>query len=369
MKKIFISTFFSIICLASNNHFFYGYSDYHAFVPGDGSIQLLGEYRKINDTLDIFNLKEQELGGSSVNLGAIGDMDGGRLEVRWHMKPKRTLLFRVTYDKIEYQLGDLKNLQMEGYIRQNIATNPYSDNAVSMDVGGRYDSADDIKADNSRSLIGVIESHPNVEKAWIEPYDGPGNYNWTLNVNLKDGTYEGIDLHERPTLAVKDMGDITGYVRLLMEHRFSNRFFLTGYSEGGYTHITSTAGVNDELAKAAQSRGIETEENLDRHEWYMEIGTNISLEMGYVVGELRYAYRHLFRDDDLGYIKYNHIVDAVLEVPLGSKRLVGYIGGHFLYRQFNGEIPYLYNKYTQTSFDHRYGYAKFGLIYSFKGVE
>ena len=368
LKRVLAFTLFPLLCTAQT-HIFYGYGDYHAFAGVKDSLQLLGEYRKINDRLDLFNIKDQEFGKGTANLGAVGDLDGGRLEMRWQIQKNRFLLFRASYDKIEYRLGNLKNLQLEGYIRQNFTADPYSNNALSCDLGMRYDSAGDIKADNSRSLIGVIESHPNVEKAWLEKYDGPQNYNWTLNVNLKDGTYEGIDLHERPTLAVKDMGDMSGYIRILIEHRFSNRFFLTGYTEGGYTRITSTAGVNDELAEAAQAQGIETTENLDRHERYVEVGSNIAIQIGRVVGELRYAYRHFYRGDDLGYIKYNHIIDAVLQMPLGSKRLVGYIGGHFLYRQLNGEIPFLYNKYTQTSFDHRYGYAKFGLIYTFKGVE
>ncbi|MNN81568.1 hypothetical protein D3C81_1984060 [compost metagenome] len=33
--------------------------------------------------------------------------------------------------------------------------------------------------------------------------------------------------------------------------------------------------------------------------------------------------------------------------------------------QFNGVIPYLYNKYTKNKYDKKYGYAKVGFVYNF----
>ena len=36
-----------------------------------------------------------------------------------------------------------------------------------------------------------------------------------------------------------------------------------------------------------------------------------------------------------------------------------------MFQQFNSSLPYLYNKYTQTQFDKKYGFAKFGLAYKF----
>jgi len=58
------------------------------------------------------------------------------------------------------------------------------------------------------------------------------------------------------------------------------------------------------------------------------------------------------------------VINATLAKHIGENWMI-YGGVKLMYRQFNGEIPYLYNTYTQSTFDHKYGYVRFGIGYRF----
>lgn len=94
------------------------------------------------------------------------------------------------------------------------------------------------------------------------------------------------------------------------------------------------------------------------------MGFNVSTFFANLLWELNYEYSKILRGAGLEYVDFNHILHATLGRKL-SENLLGFITAKYMYRQFNGEVPYLYNEYTQTTFDHNYGYVKFGLMYSF----
>jgi hypothetical protein len=60
----------------------------------------------------------------------------------------------------------------------------------------------------------------------------------------------------------------------------------------------------------------------------------------------------------------NNIIDLDLLYDINND-ISFYVGGKLMSNQFNGEIPYFYTSYTKTTFDHKYGYAKTGLIFKF----
>ncbi|MEA3353047.1 MAG: hypothetical protein U9Q33_04425, partial [Campylobacterota bacterium] len=80
--------------------------------------------------------------------------------------------------------------------------------------------------------------------------------------------------------------------------------------------------------------------------------------------EFNYEYNKLFRDKKLEYMNKNNIINMFLSKKISDNVLV-YLGGRAMFQQFNTDIPYLYNQYSQTQFDKKYGFAQLGLIYSF----
>jgi hypothetical protein len=106
--------------------------------------------------------------------------------------------------------------------------------------------------------------------------------------------------------------------------------------------------------------------DLSRNESYWKGGFSVFLRTPFrTLTYLEYSYVRLNRDADLGYVNYNHIVRAKIDYFLKSNVILS-VGGEYLHRQFNGQIPFMYNKYSQTNFDHRYGWAEVGVVFLWK---
>jgi hypothetical protein len=170
-------------------------------------------------------------------------------------------------------------------------------------------------------------------------------------------------LTQDPFVALKDTSDESIFIKILTgfyaNHSLSD--FYIGYKK---TKIKNLITTTDEIKKLAADEGYDLEKRLDRDEKMLFFGFNYSKESGSYIYEFNYEYEKFFRDEGLDYINYNHIVNASISYTITKNFLVN-IGGKIMYRQFNGQIPYLYNKYTQTSYDHKYGYASVGLQYNF----
>jgi len=146
---------------------------------------------------------------------------------------------------------------------------------------------------------------------------------------------------------------------------FSEHSILDFYLGFKYTKITTgisfypnkNSFINDSL----KSYKIP---NMNRDEKNINIGFSYLLEKYDFIYEFNYEYDKMFRDSDISYIDYNHIVNASIGMKVMKNALV-YIGGRLMMEQFNSDIPYLYNRYTKTQFDHKYGFAKIGFVYRF----
>ncbi len=104
--------------------------------------------------------------------------------------------------------------------------------------------------------------------------------------------------------------------------------------------------------------------NFDRYETMANLGMVYSLVYDRWCGEISYEFDKFFRGDDLTYMDTNHIIRAVILRRL-THRLSGYMGGVIMMHQFNTDLPYLYNRYTQSQFDKKYGFINLGIILSF----
>lgn len=361
MLKIFI--LISLVSLLfSRESLNYIVSDKHAYILPNKKADISVEYLKLNDTLDIFNIKSQELGSLS-NYGSIGDMDGYGIDVRYGLK-NAMLNLKILKQDIEYGSGTLRNLSIGGYYRHLLFQSNFGFiNSVSADIGFKSNRASDMSYSDPKFLEPLAKKVLDVKDARIIA-NNDGTY--TVGIIKKDGvTTDTISgMSEKPTLFIKDMSDSSLFVRILSEKKLNSKAYLSLFLQYTKTNIKTFVTANDELNEEAKAKGYNTQKNLDRDEDKVSIGTNISLEWKNLVWELTYTYSKIFKDSGLDYIDYNHVVQASIAKKV-NKKLIIYLGSKLMYRQFNGEIPYLYNKYTQTTFDHKYGYVRFGLKYSF----
>jgi len=159
------------------------------------------------------------------------------------------------------------------------------------------------------------------------------------------------------------MKDKSLYLKLISEKKLTTTSYIAFFIKYQHTSITTTLKANKELTEKGKEQGYNLHKNFDRNENSADIGFNIISGLDYII-EFEYYWTRLYRDKGLGYVRYNHTINLDIVKPLNKKWFI-YMGGQILYRQFNGKINYLYNKYSQTTFDHKYGFARVGIGRSF----
>ena len=351
MKKlsiILISTF------AFSSNIKYALHSNHAFTMPEGKKIFIFEYQKSNKTLDIFHLRDDDI---SKTFGGVGDLDGIKLKTYYGIKNNFTSIGEFQFQKIEYGDGNLKNFFLKLDAKKLLFTNLDKTNAFSVDIGIKINKAQDITYDNPKYLETLAKKFLNVKNVTI--------LNNKIGVVKNDGTTEILNLKSPPSITISNMKDFTPFINFTVEKEFQYAFFsvFTGISYTKiYTDIKANINPADESTKEKISK-YNLSKNLDRDEKTLNIGFNITTKTP-IIMELSYQYLRIFRDKDLDYINYNHIIDLDFIKPINDNIFI-YLGGKLLYRQFNGVIPYLYNKYSQTTFDHKYGWARVGIGYCF----
>jgi len=346
MKKIII---FLVMFLYADS-IRYGVDKKHAYPMINDTLVTL-EYQKLNDTIDVLNIKSQEFKNAS-NYASIGDLNGYKIDI---LRGFNKFTFNLSLQKqsVGYGSGDLKNKYFDIFARYNFFQNEFLNTAYSIDIGATFNKGDDIVYNDIKLLNNL--GHKISSK--FDLVESKGKY------YVIDNNNNYVQLNDAPYLSVNDMSDKTFYIRFLKEHKFKDSFLLNYFIKFNFTNITTKINANDELANKAKTYGYNLNKNLDRDEKSINIGFNVFAGSKYLF-EFSYYFTKIFRDEDLDYIDYNHVAELSISKVINRNWFI-YGGGKLMYRQFNGEIPYLYNKYTQTTFDHKYGYAKIGFGYLF----
>lgn len=343
----------------ANDNIRYAKSDMHAQTIPKGQINLSLEYDLLNDTVDILNLKQSELASIS-NIGAIGDLKGYGLKLRYGITQDFMISFEHSRQDLSYLSSTMTNKKDEIYTRYNLVQSDYTifNNGFALDVGYIRDRLDDFKITDINSMNNLIAKFRDYQDVKLAYNSRRKKYSFTVG---SSGPYI---LNQTPYASLENGGDDSLYLRGLIgfhKQKHTVDFFL-GYK---YTKITNRINTTDEIVKYALDKNKPNpRQNLDRNEGMVFAGFNYSLDMSDVIYEIGYQYDRLFRDAGLDYINYNHIINASISYAL-TRNLLLSVGAKAMYRQFNGVVPYMYNKYTQTSFDHKYGYANVGFTYIF----
>ena len=312
----------------------------------------------MNDTLDIFNIKEKELGNLD-RFGTIGDMDGYDFELRYGLSSKDSIFINYQLWNINYGDSILKNKRIELLNRYNLFYNKNSFfNSLSIDFGYVQNSSSPIDIKNDKLLNSLIKK--------IKPNTSVRLDNGTII--SKDSTitlYDSVGNLIYPYLSIENLKSDSYVFRVLLAKKLSTSSLIDFYI--GYKLIDIKTSINfypDNNSMINNLTGDFKIPNLDRKEKNIELGLVYTLKKDKFIYELNYEYNKILRDDELSFIDNNHIINAIIAKNVGSNILI-YIGGKMMLQQFNTDIPYLYNKYTKTQFDKKYGFAQFGFVYKF----
>jgi len=319
-------------------------------------------YNRINDTIDIFDIKQKEL-GSTANFGSIGDSSGLDLSLAYGVNEYFSAFYNFEYLRLHYIDNMLKNKKNEIFAKINIYHNPMSFfEDLSADIGYVRNSASDLDIKSSSQLNSMIQK--------VNPIDGltiEGSVMSYKNKKLSvrdDITNEPIS----PFIRIGDMSDNSFYLRFLTGFNYETNIFDI-YAGLKYTSINTTVSIQpkknastlqDILKNAGYSDVV-----LDRSEKSAFFGFNYTVEFSNFIFDANYEYLTIWgRDNEIEKTEDNHIIKSALSYIV-NKELLIYLGGKLMINQFNGVIPYLYNKYTKNKYDKKYGYAKVGFVYNF----
>lgn len=337
--------------MAQNGHYAMGEMHTLTLPKGEGEVYFI--YSKLNDQLDLLNLKKKEL-ASIGTTASIGDYKGYTLGVLYAFTDK--LMFSYSHEKqtLEYTSAQLHNTKDNLYIRYNYLQNSSAifNSGITFDLGIEQNKLDNFYFKELNTINQLISKVPSLPDVKIEQVNGD------YIVSHKDGTSPNV-LTDAPYIALENTQDQSVYFRALTGMHSPNYMldFYLGYKK---TKIKSVLTTSQEiLDKNSDLRQI-----LDRTEQVVSAGVNYAVQINSFIYEINYEYEIFLRDAGLDYMPDNHIVNANISYKVNKHFLLS-IGGKFMYRQLNGQIPYLYNQYTQTAYDHKYGYADFGVKYKF----
>ncbi|NWF65836.1 MAG: hypothetical protein HXX81_00020 [Campylobacterales bacterium] len=360
VNKIVVSSFLFSSSIVSANSLNYAESNINAFTLQKNSLEFALKYSKINDTIDFLNVKDTELKGVPDSIGSIGDMDGYGIKIRYGVHERFSIFGEFDKQNIDYSDEKLKNNKIDVFARYQIAQKPINAiDAISVDIGYNQNSAEQLNVTNDTLLNIMLQKIKPGTSAKISNGD---LYKDDMKITLWNANGDKII----PALSIDDLKDSSWYIRLLFAKQFTNKSILDLYLGFKQTDIKSLIGIEPKNHSLLNDIiGQYKIPNLNRDENTFFTGLNYSLEFfNGLIGEINYEYSTTNRADDIDYITENHTVDASISKPI-TKSFIAFIGGRAMYRQFSTDIPYLYNKYTQTTFDHKYGYAKIGLIYKY----
>lgn len=347
----------------------YAKNDLHTQVIAKGKADVSLEYILLNDKIDIFKLKASEFSSTTTNLSSMGDTSGYGVALRYGLSDDLMVSIKHNSQDIEYLSETMTNQKNDVYFRYNLFHDNFSffNSGVSIDIGYIQNKLDDFYLKDISSINAMIKRVlPNQNASLIyadgvttfpgEPFPRPKGYYAKFNNTT-------APLSVSPYISMTQTQDDSFYVRALTGFYDQYQIFdvYIGYKQ---TTIKNKISTTQEIQNIATSVGYNLTKILDRDEAMAFFGFNYARNVGDFIYEFNYEYDKFYRDAGLDYVNFNHVINASVSYII-RKDLIASVGAKILYRQLNGEVPYLYNAYTQTTFDHKYGYATFGVQYSF----
>lgn len=320
---------------------------------------LWGEYHKTNDQLDFLNVREQELGKTALDkFGTIGDLDGYALGGSYPFLSRLVFFGELRGWAVDYSGETLANRSVNAMLR----VHPFSYSEgwdLFFDAGYGENRAQALDIRNEEMINGMIRK--------IKP---------GTSLRLDDGTLdfgdstvtlfdtEGEKIH--PFIRIDELGNDDLYLRLALVKRFS-RAEAVLFGEAHKKRITGALDV--EPSDVSIVRELLADYRVpayDRDEESRVIGLKATLDLFAFRFAATYRHVRILRSSELSDESANRILDAYIGYRFDSGITV-YFGGTAMSNQFNSHLPYLYNAYSQSIFDKKYGYAAFGLTYRFQG--
>ncbi len=345
----------------------YTHNNIYAFLPKNNQFDMLLGYELVNDTVDIFNIKESEFSSNTQSFDSLGDMKGYNLNLGYSFFDNFYVSAKYNQKNLNYAGSTLTNENIDIFLRYQIYRSKKF--ALAIDAGYVTNRAKDLYIYDLNIINNTISRVTSKDLSFSKEND---TYYLTY---VSDSTTSKISLENKPYIALLDTYDESYYIRGVLSYHGENTLFSLF---GGYTQIdiknnldSSVAHENSDTIKdAITNNEIDASYKFERVDAIVFGGFNIQYSIGSFHSLFAYKLNKIYRIEGLEKnsnnekTDINHIVDLNFAYDI-SDDLSFYLGGRLMSNQFNGEIHYLYTEYTNTTFDHKYGYVNTGFIYRF----
>jgi len=334
-----------------------------------GQLEVSADYLVMNETVDLLNLRESRIAKTSTALRSdgLGDLKGAQVMAAYGLRDNMMISGSYHYRQLNVTFADL---DVDGYAlhlsrRYNLYQRPDASAAYLFGViGGRHHRSADFSTERISDinyLAGKLSSRFTVRDEYGRLVIDDGEMTYSSPRVNADGT-----IKDPLALGLRDSSDTTLFVRGGAGRRWE-RINIALLAEAGYTVIRGQLSHNLHLYGIDSDNRLlrEIDFDLDREETYIKAGVDLYYETLFgVAAHLAYYYLVLQRDSSIDRHRDNHHLSAELILRLNRYAAVT-IGGEYYRNQFNGIVPLLYNRYTQSAFDRDYGIVKAGLTVVF----
>jgi len=320
-------------------------------------VELSLEYGIVNSTIDVFNIKSQEVSQERAE-SSFGDYDHLRAHLNIGLTDNDMILVDLITRDINYGSSSIISRHYELGYRHSFA--PW----VALDVTFKANDADDIRltdANDLNSTVHKIDSRLSIDHI-------SALYIWFYKTGDNSITY-GVPYVDTPYASLTEMYDLTGSARLTFGQAYKDiypNFFL----EAGYTYASALANTNmfddpyNNLPSSIEEKIPSLPIDLTHSEVYTTVGINSFIHLPWNFGAYaEYNFQYFFRDKEFTEGNTNQTIILELNYAV-IQRLTAAVSGIYFHQQLNGVIPFLYNEQSQNSFDHKYGWAAFSLSYA-----
>ena len=350
--RLILFILFSISLFASSEFLNYAILNNQAFPIKKNIRSFKLAYLRLNDALDFFNIREQELGDLANEKTSIGNLDGFETEFIYSWSNDNSIFLNWQNINLVYWNKKLRDNKITIFNRWNFYRHRLTLRKkinFALDFGLTVDKSEDIKISDSRFLNSMLNK--------IKPNSG-----YTIQ---DDGTIEKdgseISIYDDngnriiPTIVIQDLSFNQYFFQLNAGMRIFRKSVTNLYFKYSYLNI------NSEIS-AVGFENIPTKD-LGRDEHIFTTGFSWTSDFNFLLFELDYSFSKILREE-LHYKDYSHKLEIALSKPIKRNFLI-FVSGKIMFQQFIEDLPYLYNQYTETQFDKKYGFAKFGFIYKF----
>ncbi len=336
----------------------------------ENEFEISTDYLVMNDTVDVFDFKESRSSSvsSAYQSETLGEYQGLRFIGNYGLTSTIMLAAHYNFKNLDITFGNylINNFELSGtkYFQIKNTRNKKIIDYFFINSGIKHNNAADYNATDLNEINHFAQRIDNS----VSIYSTPGRVNITNgSLTYSSSIVDSNGQFKDPlTISIKDSSDISIYFRGGIGKQL-NFIHASLFTEIGRTAIKGQLdnnlhlyGITNEINQISK-----LSKSLDRNENFAKFGFNIyyKSKIGFTAN-MSYYYLTIDRSENLDYVNYNHVIEGNLSMWI-TDYLALNIGAEYYYRQFAGVIPFLYNEYSQTAFDHDYGVANIGLIAKF----